>query len=163
MNSRLLVTLAALSFALTAAAQSPPAIQIRTVGGEIETSWTDASAVLEQSDSVAGPWARVTGAVSPHHFPPPGRPQFFRLVHGAGGEVVGSLFTVGQLGSVTATIVTPGVSAYLVNQVTLAQSARVKTDVNGVFIFSGQPPGHYGSLRDHSGARGEPCPTTQQS
>lgn len=143
MHSRLPSILAASLVALTTAAQTPPTIQIRTLGNEIEASWTDASAVLETSASLAGPWTRLPDALSPHHSPAPMNARFFRLVRGAGGEVVGSLFIAGAGGVPGSKVATPGVFAYLVNLLTLEQSPRVPTDPNGTFILSGRPPGHY--------------------
>lgn len=129
--------------ALIAAAQSPPSLSIRAMGGQLETSWTDPGAVLEHAAALGGPWTRVPEALSPHVFAPPASARFFRLVRGAGGEVVGSLFTLGAGGPPAEKVATPGVSAYLVNLATLAQSPRVTTDANGTFILAGRPPGHY--------------------
>src|SRR2546425_959561 len=127
----------------SALAQAASTINIRAVGTSLETSWADAGGVLQQADSPAGPWDLVPEALSPYLFSPSAQAKFFRLVHGTGGDVVGSLFTVGNLGPAPSQIVVSGLSVYLVNLNTLAQSAPVTTDINGVYILTGQPPGHY--------------------
>src|SRR5260221_378824 len=133
----LLITSTLLS--ASALAQTGSTINIRAVGQSLQTSWTDPGGVLQQADTLAGPWETVVEANSPYLFTPSGQAKFFRLVHGTGGEVVGSLYTVGDLGQGPTQIVVPGLSVFLVDLNTQTQSAPVTTDINGVFILTGQP------------------------
>ncbi len=128
---------------LAGSAFAQPAIQIRAVGEGIETSWADPGAVLQQSDGPSGPWNFVLEATSPHQILPTSSARFFRLIKGAGGDVVGSLYSVMFNGSVPTQVVLPGMSVRLVNLATQIPSDPVTTDVNGMFVLSRQPPGHY--------------------
>ena len=141
MKLRTLTLLAGVLAALAVHAQST--IKIRSVGDMLETSWTDEAGILQQADAPGGPWENVLEAISPHTFAPAAQVKFFRVVHGGGGDVVGSLYTLGNLGSTPTQIRLPGLAVYLVNLATFAQSGRATTDVTGTFILSGQPPGHY--------------------
>lgn len=138
-----LVSLACVILVASAFGQTSPSIHIKTAGNKLETSWNDPAAVLEEADSPEGPWNPVLEAMSPYQFSPGGTAKFFRLVHGGGSDVVGSLYLLAQLGVVESQIFLPGISVYVRNLDNQQESAPVDTDVNGVFILRSQPSGHY--------------------
>jgi hypothetical protein len=58
-------------------ASVPSTLAISRSGGVIILTWT--SGVLQQADSVFGPWSDVAGAASPYSTTPSGQRRFFRL------------------------------------------------------------------------------------
>jgi len=117
-------------------------LSIHAVGTQSELTWNQAAGVLEQADTLSGPWMGVREALSPYRFTPAGQPRFFRLLLGAGGSARGYLYAVGPETN-QPQILVPGISVYVVNLATLAQSARVTTDVYGHYLLPILPAGHY--------------------
>jgi len=54
---------------------------IENQAGQSTLTWTDATAILQSSSQVAGPWSNVIGAKSPYSIIPSGGQLFFRLEH----------------------------------------------------------------------------------
>jgi len=128
---------------LKSSAQAPPDLTLSRTGAVLQTTWTEPAGVLQQADAIAGPWETVADALSPHSLGATNQAKFFRLVRGAGGDLVGNLSTMIPDGPAQSEARMPGVAVYLVNVVTLVPTGRATTDVNGVFIIPAQPPGHY--------------------
>ena len=57
---------------------APPTLAITRAGGNVELSWTDPAARLQQADAVTGPWSDVEPpATSPHLVSPSTAAKFF--------------------------------------------------------------------------------------
>jgi hypothetical protein len=142
MKIRLLPLLCFALIALSGLAQPGATLSISRTGGSVQTSWADPGGVLQQADLLEGPWDLVP-VLSPYSLSPTNHAKFFRLIHGAGGDIVGSLSLTVPSGPVETEARIPGISVYLVNLATFVPSGRATTDVNWIFILSSQPPGHY--------------------
>src|SRR5437879_864930 len=77
--------------ALNGSAQVSSSLNITRTGSVLRTSWSDPGGVLQQADLLDGSWDVVADALSPYSFPATNHAKFFRLVHGPGGDITGSL------------------------------------------------------------------------
>ena len=128
--------------ALSGLAQPGATLSITRTNESVQTWWADPGGVLQQADLLGGPWDLVP-TLSPYSLPPTDRAKFFRLVHGSGGDIVGSLSVAVSSGPVLSQVRIPGIAVYLVNLASSVPSGRATTDFNGIFTLAAQPPGHY--------------------
>src|SRR4051794_34608771 len=97
MKNRVFLSLSFFLIALSGRAQTQPNLNLTRAGASLQTSWSDPSGVLQQADLPQGPWDLLP-TLSPYLFPPTNHAKFFRLVHGAGGDILGSLTVTVPLG-----------------------------------------------------------------
>ena len=141
LKQRFLLLLGLAAVVLTTRGQTN-SLQISRTGAGLRTTWTDPAAVLLQAEQLGGPWD-VVPTLSPYPVPPTNNAQFFRLVHGTGSDIVGSLSVIPPGVPSQSPIRIPGLGVYLVDLTTLVPTGRATTDFNGIFILPALPPGHY--------------------